>query len=233
MEERKEEPAPKRSYFSFDLWRKPASEARSPLDPSKFVTVDQLPMYSEQYPKSYTFVESPPLPMQEGISKVRQSATDQFGTLKERLKDADKALHKGAKAVYGLNRQVQDEWTTVPKAMAILMGGMAGYILGMRRSFFRRWLYSGAGLTTMAAFCYPNEAVAVCRAGMARAKAAWADFQTSPEPPQSGIEETVSTVASDAEIAPQVRKDLNYVAPTPELADVTPVSEVSKENKLE
>lgn len=35
-----------------------------------------------------------------------------------------------------INRQIKEEWTTVPKAMAIIMGGMAGYILGMRRLIF-------------------------------------------------------------------------------------------------
>ncbi|VDD85117.1 unnamed protein product [Enterobius vermicularis] len=81
-----------------------------------------------------------------------------------------------------INRQIKEEWTTVPKAMAIIMGGMAGYILGMRRSTFRRWFYSVAGLSTMAAFCYPNETVALAHRTAERGKVAWTNFKLSPIP---------------------------------------------------
>uniref|UniRef100_A0A0N5B1B7 MICOS complex subunit n=1 Tax=Syphacia muris TaxID=451379 RepID=A0A0N5B1B7_9BILA len=95
-----------------------------------------------------------------------------------------------------LNKQIREEWTTVPKGMAILMGGMAGYILGIRRlvSFLRRWFYSFTGLATMAAFCYPEETAHFFRTGIAHSKMAWENFKESPEPSvDSNIDEPTDT----------------------------------------
>lgn len=44
------------------------------------------------------------------------------------------------------------------------------------RSMFRRFLYSGMGLLTMTAFCYPYEAIAVTRIAVEHGKVAWNDF---------------------------------------------------------
>lgn len=33
-----------------------------------------------------------------------------------------------------VNRYVNEEWTVIPKAAAITVGGMAGFVLGLKRS---------------------------------------------------------------------------------------------------
>jgi hypothetical protein len=49
---------------------------------------------------------------------------------------------------------LRNEWTVLPKAAAITIGGLAGFVLGLRRYGIRKFIYAGTGLVTMAAFCY-------------------------------------------------------------------------------
>uniref|UniRef100_A0A0M3J2G3 MICOS complex subunit n=1 Tax=Anisakis simplex TaxID=6269 RepID=A0A0M3J2G3_ANISI len=70
----------------------------------------------------------------------------------------------------------------LPKAAAITMGGLAGFVLSLKRSGFRRVVYPTAGLLTMAAFCYPHETVHIIRTGIAHTQMAWYNFRESPEP---------------------------------------------------
>lgn len=50
-------------------------------------------------------------------------------------------------------------------------------MLGLRRYGIRKFVYAGAGLTTMAAFCYPHEAIEFSKIGWAHAQRTWEDFQ--------------------------------------------------------
>lgn len=72
---------------------------------------------------------------------------------------------------------MRTEWTVLPKAAAITVGGMAGFVLGLRRYGIRKFVYAAAGLTTMAAFCYPYEAIEFSKTGWAHAKRTYEDFQ--------------------------------------------------------
>ena len=72
---------------------------------------------------------------------------------------------------------VRNEWTVIPKAMAVNVGGLAGFVLGIRRYGIRKFIYAAGGLTTMAAFCYPHETVDIARTAVAHAKRTWEDFQ--------------------------------------------------------
>ena len=89
----------------------------------------------------------------------------------------DKSLTKARNAVVAADDYVRNEWTVLPKAMAITVGGMAGFVLGIRRYGIRKFIYAAGGLTTMAAFCYPHETVDIVRTGVAHAKRTWEDFQ--------------------------------------------------------
>jgi hypothetical protein len=70
-----------------------------------------------------------------------------------------------------------NEWTILPKAAAITLGGMAGFVLGLRRYGIRKFVYATAGLLTMTAFCYPNEAIEISQIGIAHAQRTWEDFR--------------------------------------------------------
>lgn len=72
---------------------------------------------------------------------------------------------------------MESEWTVLPKAAAITVGGMAGFVFGLKRSAPRRFFYAGVGLATMAAFCYPYETVDFVRTGVAHSQQSWENFK--------------------------------------------------------
>ncbi|KAJ1363612.1 MICOS complex subunit MIC27 [Parelaphostrongylus tenuis] len=78
---------------------------------------------------------------------------------------------------------LETEWTVLPKAAAITVGGMAGFVLGLKRGYIGRTLYTGLGLATMGAFCYPYETVDLVREGIGYSQRAWEQFQNPPLPP--------------------------------------------------
>lgn len=54
---------------------------------------------------------------------------------------------------------------------------MAGFYWGMRYYGLRKFLYAGIGLTTVAAFCYPQEAMVIARTSVEHAKRTYEDFK--------------------------------------------------------
>lgn len=51
-----------------------------------------------------------------------------------------------------------EEDNFAPKVGAIALGGLTGYIFGLRGGRFKRLLYTSAGALGMASICYPKEA---------------------------------------------------------------------------
>lgn len=95
----------------------------------------------------------------------------------ERFKVVDCAMTQTKKAATKCNAYLTEEWTALPKAAAITVGGMAGFVLGLKRGPVGRLLTTTIGLATMAAFCYPIEAVDVAKTGRAHAEQTWYSFQ--------------------------------------------------------
>uniref|UniRef100_A0A9J2PSF7 MICOS complex subunit n=1 Tax=Ascaris lumbricoides TaxID=6252 RepID=A0A9J2PSF7_ASCLU len=147
-------------------WAMTTTEKRPTPQAATLVTVNELPMYAEDIPVKYTFVPDDPLPLQGTVSKVRKALVHKYDAFAVRLSE-----------------HLREEWSILPKVAAITVGGMAGFVLAVKKSGLRRFLYSTVGVVTMAAFCYPHETVAIIRSGVAHTKNAWYDFKESPEPP--------------------------------------------------
>lgn len=58
----------------------------------------------------------------------------------------------------GVITYLAEEENTTPKYGAIAIGGLAGYIFGLRGGLFRRAIYGTVGALGMASICYPKEA---------------------------------------------------------------------------
>lgn len=58
----------------------------------------------------------------------------------------------------------------IHRAGAIAVGALSGYIIGIRRGFFRRLLYSSAGGLGVASICYPKEAEKYSQQAVVEAK---------------------------------------------------------------
>lgn len=55
-------------------------------------------------------------------------------------------------------KYLQEEENTNAKYGAIAIGGLTGYILGLRGGYIRRFTFTAAGAGIMASICYPKEA---------------------------------------------------------------------------
>jgi hypothetical protein len=53
---------------------------------------------------------------------------------------------------------LREEATSVHRAGAIGLGGLAGLVMGLRSGFFKRTFYATVGAAAMTALCYPREA---------------------------------------------------------------------------
>uniref|UniRef100_A0A170ZIY9 MICOS complex subunit n=1 Tax=Triatoma infestans TaxID=30076 RepID=A0A170ZIY9_TRIIF len=130
-------------------------------DPSrKLVRACDLPVYAKEKkcincaptkePESDLFVETVKCARKEIWFLMDQAriVQRQMGNCLEELKKSSKE---------GLD-YLREESNVVPRMGAIAVGGLSGYILALRRGFFRKLLYTSIGAGGMAALCYPREA---------------------------------------------------------------------------
>ncbi|KAL6742479.1 hypothetical protein ANCDUO_01406 [Ancylostoma duodenale] len=166
-------------------WNAATAENRPPANPEKMVSIKQLPIYSENDEhQQYKFVVEEPLPLQREFATVRQAFSTEYERFSSRFKAVDRTVTKSKDMLSKTKTYLEDEWTVLPKAAAITVGGMAGFVLGLKRGVIGRTFSTALGLATMAAFCYPHETVDVVRTGIAHSEMAWERFQESPEPPK-------------------------------------------------
>ncbi|VDN27330.1 unnamed protein product [Gongylonema pulchrum] len=145
-------------------------------NPARMVTVEELPMYPDEKPHYLEVREQQPLPMQSELASLRRAATQRFGNLGESYHNIEEKSKKAFSATHEFSERLREDYGTLPKAAAITVGGLTGFILGMKRSVFRRFLYAGMGLFTMSAFCYPYETVAIVRTAVEHSKMTWDNF---------------------------------------------------------
>ncbi|KAI6179571.1 MICOS complex subunit [Aphelenchoides besseyi] len=147
------------------------------------IKIKDLPIYGEPKPlNTAKFVEEEPLPLQHEFATLRYAFRDFYSVISDRFKPVDRAVQTAKETVVSTDEYLRREGTVLPKAAAITVGGLAGFVLGLRRSGFRKLLYTTTGLLTMAAFTYPYEAIEFSQTGWLHAKRAWLDFRESPEP---------------------------------------------------
>ncbi|KJH51443.1 hypothetical protein DICVIV_02359 [Dictyocaulus viviparus] len=161
-------------------WNLTTANKRPVPDPAKMVPVKQLPVYGDELDhSSYKFVEEEPLPLQNEVATVRKAFMTKYQEIAGRFAVVDKTVESSKNLASKTKSYVEAEWTVLPKAAAITIGGMAGFI-----GYIGRTLYTALGLSTMAAFCYPHESIDLIREGARYSESAWERFKNSPPPPQ-------------------------------------------------
>ncbi|KAK9686673.1 Apolipoprotein O [Popillia japonica] len=121
----------------------------------------ELPIYSPDSPQEVTSTTKTvrePGAIEKQIGVIRREITSLTKQAKELQYTVENLYHDGKAQCTWLIEYLQEEDNTVPRAGAIAIGGMAGFILGLRGGFFRRLLFTSTGALGMAAICYPNEA---------------------------------------------------------------------------
>ncbi|EFO19583.1 hypothetical protein LOAG_08907 [Loa loa] len=176
-------------------WTAVNADKRPKPNPARMVTVQELPMYPDETPY-YKEVQELPLPIQKEMALLRRATLQRFGNLGESYLNAEEKSKRFFDSAQEFKRFLQEDYGLLPKAAAITVGGLTGFFLGMRKSVFRRFLYSGMGLLTMTAFCYPYETIAVSRTAVEHSKLAWDNFVRSPEPPVYSAQANESPVST-------------------------------------
>ncbi|KHN82899.1 hypothetical protein Tcan_13674 [Toxocara canis] len=117
-------------------WAMTTTQKRPIPDPTRMVTVSELPMYAEDVPVQYSFIPDEPLPLQSTISKVRKAVVHKYDAFAQRFQLVDRTVKNTAKAACGLSQHLSEERTILPKAAAITVGGMAGFVFSMKKYCF-------------------------------------------------------------------------------------------------
>ncbi|EFP04398.1 hypothetical protein CRE_25625 [Caenorhabditis remanei] len=83
-----------------------------------------LPLYAEDNaPIAQKFVPEEPLPLQREFATVRIACQEEYSRVAERFKVVDCAMSQTKKAATRCNEYLTEEWTALPKATAITVGG--------------------------------------------------------------------------------------------------------------
>ncbi|VDK20724.1 unnamed protein product [Anisakis simplex] len=107
-DDRKEESAKSNSDLLKRWWAMTMADKRPTPDPTKLVTVNELPMYAEDVPVQYSLVPAEPLPLQGQVSKVRKAIVHQYDQFAHRYQTADKAAKNSMRAVCGWSSSDND-----------------------------------------------------------------------------------------------------------------------------
>ncbi|VDM80117.1 unnamed protein product [Strongylus vulgaris] len=117
-----------------DWWNRVTTDNRPPTNPENLVPVKNLPIYEEiDSQKQYKFVVEEPLPLQREFATIRHAFAREYERLSSRFQRVDNTVSKSKDAISKTKTYLENEWTVLPKAAAITVGGMAGFVLGLKR----------------------------------------------------------------------------------------------------
>jgi hypothetical protein len=123
------------------------------------ILVKDLPLYNQENNKPfYVALVKPPNDFEQGVSELRKEVfgfIDLFDEQKKRAIEFYKCFVYHARTSIDY---IHVEANVLPKMAVIAGSGLTGILLGLRRSNFRRLVYSASLMTASTALCYPKEA---------------------------------------------------------------------------
>ncbi|KAL7078977.1 hypothetical protein ACQ4LE_001047 [Meloidogyne hapla] len=149
------------------------------------LTVEELPIYAIKVEKSQECysTEHKPIFGEEYFRQLRLATNNFFGIAEFNLSKVTKTLEPVKEVANATEDFIRNENNELfPKLAAISLGGMAGFVFGMKNGIIKKYFYSLGGLLTMTAFCYPNETIRIIRTGFEHSKMTWEEFKKSPDP---------------------------------------------------
>uniref|UniRef100_A0A914HFL2 MICOS complex subunit n=1 Tax=Globodera rostochiensis TaxID=31243 RepID=A0A914HFL2_GLORO len=176
-------------------WMSKRSQKMSSTDSPRptIVAIKDLPIYTEQASTRFgqavdDIVRRPPTVGEEIFGTFRSVTSQLCDYASAKLGFVNSTLAPVRDAANATEDFFRDEQLNLlPRAGAITLGGMAGFVMAMRRGGrLRRLFYPMVGMLTMTAFCYPRETVQTVRVGIAHSQAAWHNFKEAPGAEQNG-----------------------------------------------
>jgi len=178
------------SYFApvIRQWQRIWHPSASDPKPMKIKDLPLYPPKEHEDLSQYYFVEDDPLPLEQQFHSIRLAVQEPLEEMKGKFSTA-KGFVSSVQSSYKKSMEfIEQDSSSIPKALAIVVGGMGGFLFGLRRGgVFKRVFYTGAGLGIVAAFCYPHETVDIARTGYLHGgdfvRRNWTEFTQSPTPP--------------------------------------------------
>lgn len=130
--------------------------------PSK-LRPSELPLYGGEQDRRGRVekVVEDPSGLEQMIGTVRKELWVFYGQYKGYQRKVLEVVDIGKAHAESTLGFLREEATSVHRAGAIGLGGLAGLVLGLRSGLFRRTFYATAGAAAMAAVCYPREAAEI------------------------------------------------------------------------
>lgn len=108
--------------------------------------------------------------IENSIRSVRQTWAKYSEEMVAYERVAKQSFNESKQNVKWLIDYLQQEDNTFPKAGAIGIGALTGFVFGLRGKLFKRTIYATTGALGMAAVCYPKEASEYAQLGLGEGK---------------------------------------------------------------
>ncbi|XP_053695883.1 MICOS complex subunit MIC27 [Sabethes cyaneus] len=108
--------------------------------------------------------------IEEGIRAVRIQVCEASKLVTDQKKQVVEWYEQGKQQTKFIRDYLNKEDNTLPRVGAIAIGGLSGFIFGLRGGFFRKLLYTSIGGGGVASICYPQEAEMYAQHGLVEAK---------------------------------------------------------------
>ncbi|XP_051154204.1 MICOS complex subunit MIC27 [Leptopilina boulardi] len=145
------------------LLKKMSNEDDSKLSSSEKVLIrpSELPIYSIEtctIKKSCEKKECEPSYLEQGFGSIRKSlkgVISQYETISDSVNNT---INTGKEHSELFIDYLRDDETPWPRVGAITIGGLVGFLLGIRGGKFKKIVYTTTGALSVGAFCYPQKA---------------------------------------------------------------------------
>ncbi|XP_031639202.1 uncharacterized protein LOC116351262 [Contarinia nasturtii] len=134
-------------------------------EPQAVYKPQELPIYTTVFgkdAKKVTTVENEPSVMRSsiegGVKIVRECCCDCVKAVKDKKRPIDEFIGTGIEHSQFAFDYLNQPANGIHRTGAIAVGAVSGYIIAIRRGFFRRLLYTSFGGLSVASICYPKEA---------------------------------------------------------------------------
>ncbi|XP_055707207.1 MICOS complex subunit MIC27-like, partial [Phlebotomus papatasi] len=104
------------------------------------------------------------------IRVVRQEIGEAAKMVSSNRKQLTDAYDKAKDQTIFIRNYLNEEQNTIPRIGAVAIGGLTGFIFGLRGGLIRRLFYGSLGAGAIAAVCYPKEAEKLSHEGLGELK---------------------------------------------------------------
>lgn len=136
----------------------------------------ELPLYAPLYARKVQEIDEHRTEsalgktIESGIRAVRVEVAGAYDVAYSQTKNLDEYIKTGRNQVKSIVDYLNEPDNTAPRIGAVAIGGLSGFVLGLRGGFIRRVLYTGIGAGAIASICYPKEAGVYAQHGVVEAK---------------------------------------------------------------